>query len=403
MTRLPATDWVEAKQRGMGGDPTFTMIPDRFLDHYMADMTGAEVKAFLYICRRTYGFKKEQDAISFKQLLEGIRRHDGSVVDKGTGLSRAGLSAALEGLEAKGLIIRTRLDKAHQESNVYSVNKYGIDKAGSENRPAPGGSAQAGSETRLARSGGEQASPEIRLASSPDSRFGNQTEASSEIRLAASSEIRPTREKRQKTTQEREIPPGSPPVIPRPAAAAEEEADAEPEFYVPLDGEDQGPVIVELPKEPNFPAGFLEFVTALNQACGRRFEARDQAALRRYTELRRQYERSGGQQGYNHAMLLCVARGAAMDPNRQENRQYQNPISVLRSTIIQDMYQWGAGIVPPPPPRNAIVQTNGQGPASTGRPMNRTETNASRQEELRARAAALRAQQAARGAEGGSR
>jgi hypothetical protein len=76
---------------------------------------------------------------------------------------------------------------------------------------------------------------------------------------------------------------------------------------------------------------------------------------------------------------------------------------VLRSTIIQSLYQWGAGILPAPPPRNAIVQTNGHGPASTGRPMNRTEANASRAEELRARAAALRAQQAAAGAEGGSR
>jgi hypothetical protein len=52
--------------------PTTTPIPDEVFDELMADLTGAELKVLLYICRRTFGFKKESDTISLHQIAEGI-------------------------------------------------------------------------------------------------------------------------------------------------------------------------------------------------------------------------------------------------------------------------------------------------------------------------------------------
>jgi hypothetical protein len=52
------------------GNPKYTGIPDLFLDEQMQDLTEAELKVMLYIFRRTYGFKKEQDAISYDQFLQ---------------------------------------------------------------------------------------------------------------------------------------------------------------------------------------------------------------------------------------------------------------------------------------------------------------------------------------------
>ena len=38
-----------------------TAIPDQFIDHIMADCTGAEIKVALYLYRRTNGFGKTSE------------------------------------------------------------------------------------------------------------------------------------------------------------------------------------------------------------------------------------------------------------------------------------------------------------------------------------------------------
>jgi len=40
------------------------MVPDAVVDEFMVDLTGADLKALLYIIRRTFGFKKDRDDIS---------------------------------------------------------------------------------------------------------------------------------------------------------------------------------------------------------------------------------------------------------------------------------------------------------------------------------------------------
>ena len=54
--------------------PNSTQIPDVILDHWMAELSGAELKVLLYIARRTYGFGRDSDHISLNQIACGIRR-----------------------------------------------------------------------------------------------------------------------------------------------------------------------------------------------------------------------------------------------------------------------------------------------------------------------------------------
>src|SRR5690349_9904359 len=84
--------------------PTYTQVPDELFDELLPDLSGAELKVLLYIVRRTFGFKRESDSISLSQMLNGLRTHDGRVLDRGAGVSKPTLLAALRSLEGKHII-----------------------------------------------------------------------------------------------------------------------------------------------------------------------------------------------------------------------------------------------------------------------------------------------------------
>jgi hypothetical protein len=88
--------------------PTTTPVPDQFFDELLPKLSGAEVKVLLYICRRTFGFKKSSDNISLSQLVSGIRTKDGRTLDGGTQLGKASVARALKSLEEKNIIRRAR-------------------------------------------------------------------------------------------------------------------------------------------------------------------------------------------------------------------------------------------------------------------------------------------------------
>jgi hypothetical protein len=58
----------------------------------------------LFLFRKTYGYRKSGDRVSFAQLERGTISSNGTIIDRGTGLSRATIWRALKGLQAKGLI-----------------------------------------------------------------------------------------------------------------------------------------------------------------------------------------------------------------------------------------------------------------------------------------------------------
>ena len=97
----------DSKFRGFN-KPTYTPVPDQLFDELLPTLREAEIKALLYIIRRTFGFKKDQDSISFNQFLKGITTKDGKVLDRGCGIKGASnLSRAPTSLEEKGIIIAT--------------------------------------------------------------------------------------------------------------------------------------------------------------------------------------------------------------------------------------------------------------------------------------------------------
>ena len=104
--------------------PTTTPIPDQLFDELMPTLNGAELKVLLYICRRTFGFKKQGDAISLSQLVSGITTREGRVLDGGTGLGKSSVARALNSLETKNIIVRQR--RASQgkgdEPTWYALN-----------------------------------------------------------------------------------------------------------------------------------------------------------------------------------------------------------------------------------------------------------------------------------------
>jgi phage replication O-like protein O len=97
----------------------------------MPQLSGAELKVLLYICRRTFGFKKDSDTISLHQIAQGIKTRDGRVLDGGTGLCKRHVQRALKVLEKKNIIQVTR---KVDETGLNEVNTYSLNMRETESR-----------------------------------------------------------------------------------------------------------------------------------------------------------------------------------------------------------------------------------------------------------------------------
>lgn len=104
--------------------PNTTPVPDVVFDRLLARLGEAELKSLLYIIRRTFGFKRDRDPISFNQFLRGITTRDGRVLDEGCGVrSRTTLSTALKSLEEKGIVVSEKGidDQGENVTTVYRL------------------------------------------------------------------------------------------------------------------------------------------------------------------------------------------------------------------------------------------------------------------------------------------
>lgn len=103
--------------------PNYSPIPDDYIDFAMAALKGAEFKVLMYIARRTFGFKRQSDRISLTQICAGITRKDGTVIERGTGLSRQGAVSAIRSLIDQGYI---REERSSSDERGNGVNMYTI-------------------------------------------------------------------------------------------------------------------------------------------------------------------------------------------------------------------------------------------------------------------------------------
>jgi predicted transcriptional regulator len=98
--------------------PNSSQIPNVILDLVLPRISEAEARCLLYICRRTFGFHKDEDNISFSQFENGIKTSQGRRLDFGTGLSRPSVNAALQNLIKVGVIFVQQRSKG----NRYKLN-----------------------------------------------------------------------------------------------------------------------------------------------------------------------------------------------------------------------------------------------------------------------------------------
>ena len=118
--------------------PNFTQVPDELFDVLMPQLSDAELRVLLYIVRRTFGFKRETDAISLSQMVSGITTREGQVLDRGTGLSKATVARGLAGLRAKGVIRAERRSSVQRgnEATTYRL-RFKTTSSGMDQSPDP--------------------------------------------------------------------------------------------------------------------------------------------------------------------------------------------------------------------------------------------------------------------------
>lgn len=96
--------------------PNYTQIPNVIFDHWMNLLSPAEFKVLLCICRKTFGWFKDSDLISLKQI------------EKMTGLVKSGICQNIEKLESLGLVkkIKNKTSDGDDAPNRYAVVVHSV-------------------------------------------------------------------------------------------------------------------------------------------------------------------------------------------------------------------------------------------------------------------------------------
>lgn len=91
----------------------FTRIHNAILEKLATtDLNGSEFRCLMFLFRKTYGFKKTEDKISFEQWAEG------------TGLARRSCIRTIQCLIEKKIITASGVSVGRSHVNTYGFNKY---------------------------------------------------------------------------------------------------------------------------------------------------------------------------------------------------------------------------------------------------------------------------------------
>ena len=100
--------------------PNSTQLPNIILDFVVPLIPEAEARCLIYICRRTFGFHKSSDRISFSQFMGGIKDRRGQILDYGANLARASVYKGLKNLvDAEAITVRKS-----RAGNYYQINLH---------------------------------------------------------------------------------------------------------------------------------------------------------------------------------------------------------------------------------------------------------------------------------------
>ena len=100
----------------------YTQVPNVFFDDILEGLNLAETKVLLAIMRKTFGWQKQIDRISYSQIV------------KMTGLSKVSISSGIKSLEEKDIIFVVRKgQKSYYSVKVYSeTGKEGLQVSNEE-------------------------------------------------------------------------------------------------------------------------------------------------------------------------------------------------------------------------------------------------------------------------------
>lgn len=92
--------------------PNTVGVPNIIFDYWMAQLTDGEFKVLMAIARKTYGWHKQRDMISLKQIEEM------------TNLSRRGIIKIIDSLVERKIVIKTKskTEDGDDAPNVYEIN-----------------------------------------------------------------------------------------------------------------------------------------------------------------------------------------------------------------------------------------------------------------------------------------
>lgn len=109
--------------------PNSFQVPNAVVDELMAELSGAELKIYLFVLRKTKGWNKEADAISVSQFMEACNLSNRKVIDGCNRLVELGLLA--QGTGSRGTKIFSVKNYTCEESSlvtseVSSHTKYQV-------------------------------------------------------------------------------------------------------------------------------------------------------------------------------------------------------------------------------------------------------------------------------------
>lgn len=94
--------------------PNSFQVPNSVVDELMAELSGAELKIYLFVLRKTKGWNKEADAISVSQFMEACNLSNRKVIDACNRLVELGL------LEQK---------IGRNKTKIFSVKNYSCEES----------------------------------------------------------------------------------------------------------------------------------------------------------------------------------------------------------------------------------------------------------------------------------
>lgn len=104
--------------------PNSSAIPNVLFDYWMNILSPAEFKVLMCIARKTYGWHKNNDLISIKQI------------EKMTGLHRSGIVKNVDALVERGLLnkVKSKTTDGDDAPNRYEINVYCVEGGSLQNR-----------------------------------------------------------------------------------------------------------------------------------------------------------------------------------------------------------------------------------------------------------------------------